>query len=53
MDKMLWYSNRMKRDLAIRALNMSIAFRSPPKNGIHHTDRASPYCSRDYQKILR
>ena len=27
-------SNRMKRDLAIRALNMAIAFRSPPK-GLH------------------
>ncbi len=34
-------SNRMKRDLAIRALNMAIAFRSPPKGCIHHTDRGS------------
>ena len=31
-------SNRMKRDLAIRALNMAIAFRAPPKGCIHHTD---------------
>jgi len=46
-------SNRMKRDLAIRALNMAIAFRSPPKDCIHHTDRGSQYCSHDYQKILR
>ena len=46
-------SNRMKRDLAIRALNMAIAFRSPPKGCIHHTDRGSQYCSHDYQKILR
>ena len=45
-------SNRMKRDLAIRALNMAIAFRSPPKGCIHHTDRGSQYCSHDYQKIL-
>ena len=30
---------RMKRDLAIRALKMAIAFRSPPKGCIHHTDR--------------
>ena len=45
--------NRMKRDLAIRALNMAIAFRSPPKGCIHHTDRGSQYCSHDYQKILR
>ena len=45
-------SNRMKRDLAIRALNMAIAFRAPPKGCIHHTDRGSQYCSHDYQKIL-
>ncbi|WP_152455355.1 IS3 family transposase [Roseivivax sp. THAF40] len=46
-------SNRMKRDLAIRALNMAIALRQPPKGCIHHTDRGSQYCSHDYQKILR
>ncbi|UWR51366.1 IS3 family transposase [Phaeobacter inhibens] len=46
-------SNRMKRDLAIWALNMAIAFRTPPKGCIHHTDRGSQYCSHDYQKILR
>ncbi len=46
-------SNRMKRDLAIRALNMAIAFRAPPKGCIHHTDRGSQYCSHDYQKLLR
>lgn len=43
----------MKRDLAIRALKMAIAFRQPPKGCIHHTDRGSQYCSHDYQKILR
>ena len=47
-------SNRMKHDLAIRALKMAIAFRTPPKDCIHHTDRGSQYCSHDYyQKILR
>jgi len=46
-------SNRMKRDLAIRALKMAIAFRSPLKGCIHHTDRGSQYCSHDYQKVLR
>lgn len=46
-------SNRMKRDLAIRALNMAIALRQPPKGCIHHTDRGSQYCSHDYQKLLR
>lgn len=34
-------SNRMKRDLAIRALKMAIALRSPPKGCVHHTDRGS------------
>jgi putative transposase len=46
-------SNRMKRDLAIRALKMAIAFRGPARGCIHHTDRGSQYCSHDYQKILR
>jgi putative transposase len=46
-------SNRMKRDLAIRALDMAVALRQPPKGCIHHTDRGSQYCSHDYQKRLR
>ncbi len=46
-------SNRMKRDLAIRALNMAIALRRPPKGCMHHSDRGSQYCSHDYRKILR
>ena len=46
-------SSRIKRDLAIRALNMAIALRRPSKGCIHHTDRGSQYCSHDYQKILR
>ena len=46
-------SNRMKRDLAIRALKMAIALRSPPRGCIFHSDRGSQYWSHDYQKILR
>ncbi len=46
-------SNRMKQDLVIRALNMAIAYRTPPKDCAHHTDRGSQYCSHDYQKSLR
>ena len=45
-------SNRMKRDLTIRALDMAVALRQPPKGCIHHTDRGSQYCSGDYQKRL-
>ena len=43
----------MKPDLAIRALEMAINLRKPPKGCIHHTDRGSQHCSHDYQKILR
>ena len=45
-------SNRMKRDLAIRALKMAIALRRPPKGCIHHTERGSQYCSNEYQKLI-
>ena len=44
------------RDIAVQCPAgqwMAIAFRSPPKDCIHHTDRGSQYCSHDYQKILR
>lgn len=46
-------SNRMKRDLVIRALKMAVALRQPPKGCIHHRDRGSQFCSHNYQKILR
>ena len=46
-------SNRMKRDLAIRTLNLAIALRRPPKGRIRHTDRGSQYSSHDYQRIPR
>jgi putative transposase len=46
-------SNRMKRDLAIRALKMAIALRSPPQGCLFHSDRGSQYCSHAYQKVLR
>ena len=43
----------MKRDLAIRALQMAINLRQPPPGCIHHTDCGSQYCSNDHQKLLR
>jgi len=42
-------SNRMKKDLAIRALQMAINLRQPAPGCVHHTDRGSQYCSHDYQ----
>ena len=46
-------SNRMKRDLAIRALRIATAPQAPPRDCSFHNDRGSQYCSHDYQKILR
>ena len=46
-------SNRMKKDLAIRALDMTVALRRPAKGCIHHSDRGSQYYSNDYQKLLK
>ena len=46
-------SNRLKQDLALRALNMAIAIRRPPPGCIQPTDRGSQYCAHDYQKLLR
>ncbi len=43
----------MKRDLAIRTLNMAIALRLPPEGRIFHSNRGSQYCSHVCQKILR
>ena len=46
-------SDRLQRDLAIRALKMAIALRSPPRGCVFHSDRGSQYCSHEHQKILR
>ena len=46
-------SNRLKRDLALQALDRAIALRNPPQGCIHHTDRGSQYCSYEYQNRLQ
>lgn len=46
-------SDRMKKDLAIRALEMAIHLRKPSKGCIFHSDRGSQYCSYDFQKKLQ
>jgi len=43
----------MKKDLAIRALEMAINLRKPPKGCIFHSDRGSQYCSYAFQKTLQ
>jgi transposase InsO family protein len=46
-------SDRMKKDLAIRALDMAVRLRQPPEGCLFHLDRGSQYCSYDYQKKLQ
>jgi putative transposase len=43
----------MKRDLAIRALDMAVRLRNPPPGCFFHSDRGSQYCSYNYQKKLQ
>ena len=44
---------RMTHDLVGRALFRAIAAKRPAKGLIHHSDRGSQYCSRNYQKLLK
>ena len=46
-------SDRLKKDLALKALRRAIALRSPLPGLIQHTDRGSQYCSHDYQRLLK
>ena len=46
-------SDRMKRGLAMDALQRAIALRRPPPGLIHHSDRGSQYCSDDYRRLLK
>jgi transposase InsO family protein len=46
-------SDRIKKDLAIRALDMAVRLRQPPEGCLFHSDRGSQYCSYDYQKKLQ
>ena len=46
-------SDRLKRDLALKALRRAIALRQPGPGLIHHSDRGSQYCSDDYQRLLK
>ena len=45
-------SDRMKRGLAMAALQRAINLRRPPVGLIHHSDRGSQYCSADYRRML-
>src|SRR3954449_7178686 len=45
--------DRLHRELALAALRKAVAMRRPSKGLIHHSDRASQYCSIDYQAELQ
>lgn len=45
-------SDRIYKDLAIRALDIAMPLRQPPKGCLFHSDRGSQYCSYGYQKKL-
>ena len=45
-------SDRMKRGLAMDALQRAITLRRPPPGLIHHSDRGSQYCSDDYRRLV-
>jgi putative transposase len=45
-------SDRMKRGLAMQALQRAITLRGPEPGLVHHSDRGSQYCSADYLQIL-
>jgi putative transposase len=45
--------DRMKKDLAISALQKAISIRQPEPGLIQHSDRGSQYASYDYRKALK
>ncbi|MBL4748094.1 MAG: DDE-type integrase/transposase/recombinase [Magnetovibrio sp.] len=46
-------SDRMKRDLALRASRMAIILHRPKPGLMHHSDRGSQYCATKYQVGLK
>jgi putative transposase len=45
-------SGRTDRHLAVEALEMVLERRRPSSSLLHHTDRGSPYASKDFQQVL-
>jgi putative transposase len=46
-------SERMTHDLVGRALFRAVSSKRPAAGLIHHSDRGSQYCARNYQKLLK
>ncbi len=47
------FSDRLKQDLALRALTRAIALRNLELGVIHLGNRGSQYCTHDYQRRLK
>lgn len=45
-------SDRMTKDLVIKAMQMAIRREKPSKSLIFHSDRGSQYCSKDFRALL-
>jgi len=45
--------SRITKDLVMRSLSMGVAIRKPDPGLIHHSDRGSQYCAKDYGKLLK
>jgi transposase InsO family protein len=46
-------NERMTRELVGKALFSAVKAKRPSEGLIHHSDRGSQYCSRDYQRLLK
>lgn len=47
------YGRTYEKELPIQALNMAITSRQPGEGLVHHSDRGSQYCSKEYTDILK
>lgn len=53
--KIIAYSiaDHMRTELTLSALKKALAIRQPPEDFIHHSDRGSQYCSKEYVDLLK
>jgi putative transposase len=45
-------AGHMRTELTLKALEMALGRRRPPRGLLHHSDRGSQYASREYQQAL-
>lgn len=44
--------SRITKELVMRSLSMGVALKKPDPGLIHHSDRGSQYCAKDYGRLL-